>query len=396
MMSVSRKQKILWWMLKVFAFSVPLSSFLSIRILVFASVFGLFASSSGHVLLRLARNAWDIMLYLLTLIIGLIYSHDLFTGLKVLETNFSFLAIPLILGCLPIMDHEKRNKIFSAFLSGLIASSLICLLFAVYGYTQEPNIQFFFFDQFTEVINSHPTYFAYYIIFAISVELYLLYYDEGNGYTLLKYVTIIFLFLILILTGGQTAFISLLFVFSFFILKFLIEEKNKKKGFVVGLVVLMLSCLFLITFVEKGNRVVAWNDSWERFVLWKSAISAIPNPLIGVGTGDYKIVLNEYYATHNLAHFATESYNAHNQLIQLLFSNGILGVLSFIIMVARPLYLAMKNRNILAILCVFPFLIYGMTEVFLGRYQGIVFFALLHQVFITEMISTNSRSISSS
>ncbi len=32
MMSVNRRQKILWWMLKVFALSVPLSSFLSMRI----------------------------------------------------------------------------------------------------------------------------------------------------------------------------------------------------------------------------------------------------------------------------------------------------------------------------------------------------------------------------
>ena len=62
-------------------------------------------------------------------------------------------------------------------------------------------------------------------------------------------------------------------------------------------------------------------------------------------------------------------------------------------MVGRPLYLAVKNKNILAILCMFPFLIYGMTEVFLGRYQGVVFFALLHQVFIMEMNLDRPRSM---
>jgi O-antigen ligase len=162
---------------------------------------------------------------------------------------------------------------------------------------------------------------------------------------------------------------------------------------VTGLIVLMLSCMFLISVVENGNRAFALNDSWERAILWESAISANATPFFGVGTGDYKIALNDYYTKHNLEQFASESYNAHNQLIQLLFSNGVFGLLAFSIMIGRPLYLAVKKKNILAILCIFPFLIYGMTEVFLGRYQGIVFFALLHQIFINERNSETTTTM---
>jgi hypothetical protein len=32
----------------------------------------------------------------------------------------------------------------------------------------------------------------------------------------------------------------------------------------------------------------------------------------------------------------------------------------------------------------FPFVIYGMTEVFLGRYQGVVFFVLCHQIVVGQ------------
>ena len=370
------------------AFLIPLSSYASVRLLFFTLVFSLFVQ---RFTIRIFKYSWDIIIYLMVLLLGLLHTEDLFTGFKVMETNFSFLAVPIVLSRLQTLDNRRRNNIFLAFLLGLIVSALVCLLFAVYRYTQEPNIQFFFFDQFTEVINSHPTYFAYYIIFAISVELYLLYYDEGDGYTLLKYLVIIFLFLILILTGGQTAFISLLFVFSFFILKFFTEERSDKKWVITGLITMMLCCMFLISIVEKGNRVIALNDSWERSVLWESAVAAVSNPLLGVGTGDYKIALNDYYITHNLTQFATESYNSHNQFIQILFSNGVLGVLAFGFMLGRPLYMAMSRRNILAILCLFPFLIYGMTEVFLGRYQGVVFFALLHQIFVAEMNSDVQR-----
>ena len=48
--------------------------------------------------------------------------------------------------------------------------------------------------------------------------------------------------------------------------------------------------------------------------------------------------------------------------------------------------LSFKNNNSFGVLVFFPFLIYGVTEVFLGRYQGVIFFALLHQVFINRLI----------
>ena len=147
----------------------------------------------------------------------------------------------------------------------------------------------------------------------------------------------------------------------------------------------MLAVMFLVSLIENNNRSLELNDSWERATLWKSAIVANSNVLLGVGTGDYKIALNDYYLTHNMASFASGSYNAHNQFIQILFSNGILGLISIIIMIVRPIYVGIKTNNVLPILCMFPFLIYGITEVFLGRFQGVVFFALLHQMFLTQV-----------
>lgn len=364
------------------SFLIPISSYLSVRFFLIALVITLFLKGSGK---YIWGRVWDIFFYLIVLIAGLLYSQDINTGLKVLETNFSFFAIPLVLYKLHPVDIRTQEKILQSFLLGVLVSSLICLLYAIYRYTNEPNIQFFFFEAFTEVINSHPTYLAYYIIFSITIELYNLYHSKCDVKPLLHYLIVFFLFIILILTGGQTAFISMLFVFSFFILKFLTEERDRGKKRVIGGVIGMLICMFLASLVEKGNLLLVLNDSWERASLWKSAIAATSNIFIGVGTGDYKVALNDYYTTHGMALFALESYNAHNQFIQILFSNGLLGLFSVLMMIGRPLYIGLKTNNILSILCIFPFLIYGITEVFLGRYQGVVFFALVHQVFLTEM-----------
>jgi O-antigen ligase len=383
---VERKEKILLCAFYLCIFTVPLSSFFSVRLLFLILIFSFFHKKRSD---KIWIQAFDVFLYLFLLVIGLIYSEDVSTGLSVLETNFSLLAIPLIFNKLSPFNIEVRDRIFQSFILGVIVASLVCLSYAAYRYANEPNIQFFFFESFTETIKFHPTYLAYYIIFSITVELFNLYHGKYNHRIVLRYLLVIFLFMILILTGGQTAFISMLVVFSFFILKFLTESKTKNRRVVVVSVAVMLICMFFVTSVEKANRLSELNDSWERAALWKSAIAANSNIFFGVGTGDYKIALNEYYRTHDMASYALENYNAHNQFIQFLFSNGLLGLLSLLIMIGRPLYLGVKRNNVLSILCIFPFLIYGITEVFLGRYQGVVFFSLLHQIFLAEMNSSN-------
>ncbi len=381
-----------WWAFLLFVLSIPISQFVSVRLLFLLLLLSFFTKTREINFLTFLKNSWDILLYLSMLVTGLIYSKDLDAGLAVMETNFSFLAIPVVINRCPTIDRVKLSEIFRAFNLGLLVASLICLVFATYHYVHKPDIQLFLFYKFTNVIHSHPTYFAYYIIFAISTELFTLYSGLIGHRPSVRYFTILFLFLILILTGGQTAFIGILFVFSFFILKYLIEERTPKKTIAIGFVVLMLCCLFLISIAEKEFLLFDFNDTWERAILWESAISAIPNLFLGVGTGDYKIALNDYYISNGLVQFAKENYNSHNQVIQILFSNGILGLLTFSFMIIRPLFMGIQNKNVLVILCFFPFLVYGVTEAFLGRYQGIVFFALLHQVFIVMMQTEKSIS----
>ena len=191
----------------------------------------------------------------------------------------------------------------------------------------------------------------------------------------------------LILTGGQTTFISMLLIFSFFIIKYILGEKSPNQATVFFLIVTLTVFMFSTIVVFQNNdeflQLSNQNDYWERMTLWESALKANDNPLFGVGTGDYILVLNEYYRSHDLVKYANDNVNSHNQFIQIYFSNGLIGLFSLFILLARPLYLSVKTQNPLGILIFFPFIIYGITEVFLGRYQGVVFFSFLHQAFIS-------------
>jgi O-antigen ligase len=376
----------LWSGFLLFVFTIPLSQFVSVRILLVLLVASFFLKGNENGLGMFFKNSWDILLYLSVLAFGLVYSTDRATGWGVIESNFSLLAVPLFLNRLFSLDRARVNQVLYAFKLGLLIAAGVCLGVAIYRYSIESDIRFFFFYEFTEAIKSHPTYYAYYVIFVISTELFDIYYGESSRQNPLKFLLILGLFLILILTGGQTAFIGILLVFLFFVLKFITDARASQKRIETAFVAVLLVCLFLISFVEK--EVLAFrnfSDTWERAILWESAITAMPDLLFGVGTGDYKIALNDYFSTHGLPHFATENYNAHNQAIHTLFSNGFIGLAAMCTMTIRPLVLAIRNRNMMVVLCFFPFLIYGVTEAFLGRYQGIVFFGVLHQVFCLSL-----------
>ena len=372
----------------VFVFLIPLSSALSAKVLVACLALALWSiifDKEGRLHLS---YFWDIAVYILIVLIGLFYSEDIESGLKVIETSFSFIALPFVLGRVFTLNEIRLSKIFNSFFLGLSLSVLICLTHSFFLYQKSGNIQVFFYDQLTDIISSHPTYLAYYLIFAITVGLYFLSYGKLAIHPVIAALSILFLFVALLLTSGQTAFVSLLLVFAFFILKFFLADRSNNRMLIIGIIILMMAVMFFVSSTEQSTRTANLNDAWDRFGLWQAAIDANPHILFGVGTGDSKITLNEYFRSHNLNEYATDSLNAHNQFIQIFLTNGLLGFFALIFMLTRPLYLSFRNGNPLGILVFFPFLIYGMTEVFLGRYQGVVFFSFLHLSFVAYYASS--------
>lgn len=384
MRTIKINHKFFYWVVVLFIFSLPLSQFWSMRILGIAFILSFFVpKSSNNESGTIFKNSWDVFLYISVLTLGLTYSYDIKAGLRVIETNLSFLAIPIIFYKLNGIEKKMLDGFFKAFLAGIVTASIVCIMNAAILYENSDDIRLFFFYDLTDIIGFQPTYFAYYLIFAITYSLYLLHYEKDQRQGINVFI-VIFLFLVLMLTGGQTAFVSILLVFSFFLLKFVTETKNRQKKIVASLVFLMLITMFLTAFIDKGKRDLSLNDAWDRLILWESAIKAVPNLLTGVGTGDYTLTLNQYYRTHDLQKFAEGNFNSHNQFIQVLFTNGFMGVVTLILLIGRPLYTSSKNHQYMGVLLLFPFLIYGITEVFLGRYQGVVFFILVHQLCILQ------------
>jgi O-antigen ligase len=388
-MKLPDKNKVQEFLLLFFAFTIPLLSANGAKVMLVLLAFSVicFPWNSGLVS-RIYSNSWDLLLYLACLSIGLAYTDDLAMGIRVIETSFSFLGIPLVFALNDKADAPHLKKIFTFFSAGVFVACVVVLVTAIYEYTVSGETDVFFYYRLTGAIKSHPTYLAYYLIFSLAVGLYNAYYEQVSAIRPRVILLNVFFCGMLILTGGHTAFVGLLLIFAFFILKYILEERTRSKNIVLATVVVMLVSMFLVNGSDHlSQRLALDNDYWERSALWEAAIKANSNTLVGVGTGDYQLVLNDYYRANGLEEFARENYNSHNQFIQIFLSNGLIGLISLIILLIRPLYTAMKYQDPLGILIFFPFLIYGINEVFLGRYQGVVFFVLFHQAYIIHQHS---------
>lgn len=393
-MSTNRYTQVVYTILLAFVFTIPISTFVSTRLLVVTLLLSFFVKADVNYIERVLRRSWEVYLFFFVLAVGVSYSDDVGLAGRVLETSFSLAAIPLIISRFSF-DEKRIKTIMSSFMLGCVVAGVVCIVNAAIRYNQTSDQSVFVFNELTAIINSHPTYLAYYLIFSLTVAFYWLYDNEPPFGKFVWLPVYIFFFVLLMLTGGHTAYISLLLIFSFFILKTITQEITRVKAFLLIVIVLMLGTMFMVNSLESAGQPQSelMNDYWERSPLWEAAIRANSNPLFGVGTGDYNIELKKYYVSHDLDQYAVESMNSHNQFIQVYLSNGLLGVVAIILLLTRPLIAAIKSGKSLTKLVFFPFFIYGMNEVFLGRYQGVVFFALLHQLFTVynELSPSNGR-----
>lgn len=365
------------------AFFIPLAQSISAVLIIILFLFS-FVQPQPERLLRYFTQGWDAYLYFAMLMIGMLYSADKENGARVIETSLTILVFPIAMSRIIDLDRNKLYGLFLSFASGTLLAGILCILVATTHYYQSGSLTAFTPDRLTEALeNTHPVYFAYYLIFSITFGLYLLYYEPNFIPQFALIGLLVVLFGLLMLMGNGTAVLSVLFSFLYFILKFIFDEgKSSTRLTAMLLALIFLICLFALSGINKFGMGMQNDDYWERYILWESAMNAMPDAWTGVGTGGYTNLLNEYYRSHDLQQFAEANFNPHNQYIDAWFSWGILGLLVLLTLIVRPMYMAIMHESTLGFLSLFPFLIYGMTEVFLGRYQGVVFFIFLHQAFV--------------
>lgn len=326
-----------------------------------------------------------LILVFITFIIGLTYTKDLNNGLIILKNNHRFLLIPIVflLNVSLIIKHYK-TLIFSFFITTSIAG-LITIFFSfldessvinisetipfLKSYTTHVNrVSFGLYSPFLERIQ-----FSNMLGLSVVSGIYL--YIKNFKYKKLILLGILILIYTSILLGGrggQLALLGVMFVFAFMLIyNYWAPKWIDKFGkpvvlsvIISGLVIMFLAGPILLfkynnnisqrygqmmwelkTFYNSKERNVEYIDftSVRRLVSWKNTWEIIKeNPILGVGTGDYKSEIQKIYDEDGYVF----PENAHSQYLYIWAMLGIVGLSVFIGVIVYWLnYLKMCSKE---------------------------------------------------
>jgi O-antigen ligase len=195
----------------------------------------------------------------------------------------------------------------------------------------------------------------------------------------------------MLLSTSRTAWLGALCSGSVF-LYYLV---NKKRTFFL-LSAFLLACCISVYFISdivhaRIDQVYLFLSGkpdislGARFIMWKASLSMfLSNPLVGVGTGDYKSTIASFVASGQYPDILGKYNQPHNMYLFALATNGIIGLSALLFIFYRTLRYTQKlfhNQEkfygFLALTVSVHFMIAGLTESLLNIHVLISSFALL-------------------
>lgn len=333
---------------------------------------------------RLIRLALPLLILFFMYFFSLFYTSDLNQGAILIIRMLPIIILPLSFSVIGINNTEIFfSKFKTTFIFCLVAYSLFILFYLYkldclfgknslnYGYSYITN-EFYGF-------NDHPIYISSYYC----LGLLLIIYEKKKNIFLYSFSFAIILFG-LILLSRKGSIIAFIITSIYYIIM------NKKQLFKI-LFIITGSLFFLFSIPEVKNRFLELTKSETttttstgiREIILKNAFELTSKcKFIGFGAGSVQNELNKkYYESKNFS-FVKESYNAHNQYIQIVLTIGYIGIFFFLM---AMIYLTINlhfNKNYFGVATLLYFYILFNTESYLQRQNGIFFFSLIMSLII--------------
>lgn len=350
---------------------------------------------------------WGISALYFLNIVGLLYTDNLDKGFRHLFLQLPILVFPLMLAGRRFTRKEFHGLIWTFILSCFVAS-VVGFIGGYYLFLQTGDSGYLYSDNITISINKQAIYFAVYINVALVSLIYLLFTFSFSKLKKAGLIFLIFFLLIEIFILASRISIGVLVILIIIgVIYYIIQTRR----FAVGIGLAIIGIGFLLTlavlFPKTVNRFKSitqteftfenknpvnhfnaevreeyWNGLTLRLAIWTISKEIISeNPLIGVGTGDYKIVLFDKYEDYNFHYGLEHQLSTHNQYIFIAVSFGIIGLIIFIIGYFSTGIKAIKEGKLLYVAVFIVFLLSFLTENFLNRNMGILLFAVISSLY---------------
>lgn len=233
---------------------------------------------------------------------------------------------------------------------------------------------------------AHPSYFSMYTLLSVLISLESFFDKSLNHFKR----GIWLLFALIFLAGiyflsSRAGFIASSVIIPLFILKKLYLKLSK--WIVLSLIIISATVFFLVARTNKiinysieavsKDKIEATIKNDIRVSIWKSALEVInQNLILGVGTGDASAELKKQFIKNGYSEGYYDNLNAHNQYLDILLENGIVGLIIFMTLLGFMIFYATTEENYVYLLFIVMMIIFFFFETVLNRMAGITFFSL--------------------
>jgi O-antigen ligase len=273
--------------------------------------------------------------------IGLIYTEDLATGLDFARKSYYWL-FAFAIASLSFSNYSPKT-FFRAFLLGLTIASLVSIL------------QFIGLIPIREWL---PTAFegrqiTMSLLFVLGMSITSFYFFKENRlkYRILLLLLILLFLFTLSISEGRAGYLAFI-ILSPLIVYNLLGQKHIFR--ITAVSILIVGTLFLSPPVQHrldqaANDIRLYSEGnprtsiGKRFHMWEGAIRIfLKNPIIGVGTGEYQLVMEEFSVP---ALGGMEFRDPHNSFLHMAVNHGIVGLISICWLFALMLKTGWKHRH---------------------------------------------------
>ena len=306
----------------------------------------------------------SIGIFLLTMFVSALCSGDITKGLKVYFDLWIWRLMPFVIITLSIRNAYLAKKILGCSFLG-VTIGFLCLIYQ--GLSGDHRAAGFF---------GHPMTFAGYFCIYIPILLILIL-DERFvwKWRFLACLSFILGITALLFNATRGAWLALLPILLIILCYYLLKHNKLAMCFLAVFVVAGFGLSQYKPFMKRVATItsIKYQSNTERLLIWNSAYNMFKDhPALGVGLGQYK----DNYQQKYISPKAKEPYlsHAHNNFLQMLAENGLIGFGGFLILVLCFICYSfiqfIKNGNIYAfMICMstLALVLQGLTEYNFGN-----------------------------
>lgn len=371
-----------------------------------------------------------IVLYAL-MALSFFWSIDKSTYIKSLSKEISLLLIPLVFIFSKKIFKQEKDKIIKYFSYSIVVFSTYFIVRAFLNFIINDRNIFFGHELVTKELNA--------VHYSVFVSFSLFYFIKHEANTLKSIIIQLFLVSFLFLLQTKIIIITSAFLICLYFFFYSKSANKMRLRNIVMLGIVFFSFLFFNRLREKiefefqlnkdnnightvipkeivGDRIISMKEAWEndkfeqtdffsgasfRVYQFRMFLEIMKEENVffqGLGLNASYKMLEEKGLKYNVfqGNETTEGYqkkNFHNQYIQVFSELGFIGFVFLILILFVNLKNALKNKDFTHIVFAILMISLFLTESFLWRQRGVVFFTVFYCLFNTIHLSEKENKI---